>query len=71
MNAGASAITIVLASHVTQDSTITARLIPRTANQLIISTTSSKTLGVSAYTITGSAVTPSISSLTFDVILQS
>ncbi|HHV7344886.1 TPA: hypothetical protein ACUNBP_001439 [Enterobacter ludwigii] len=71
VNAGASAITIVLASHVTQDSTITARLIPRTANQLIISTTSSKTLGVSAYTITGSAVTPSISSLTFDVILQS
>ena len=42
VNAGASAITIVLASHVTQDSTITARLIPRTANQLIISTTSSK-----------------------------
>ncbi|ENY0880985.1 hypothetical protein ACFVFU_002105 [Enterobacter hormaechei] len=71
VNAGASAITIVLASHVTQDSTITARLIPRTANQLIISTTSSKTLGISAYTITGSAVTPSISSLTFDVILQS
>lgn len=71
VNAGASAITIVLASHVTQDSTITARLIPRTANQLIISTTSNKTLGVSAYTITGTAVTPSISSLTFDVILQS
>ena len=71
VNAGASAITIVLASHVTQESSITARLIPRTANQLIISTTSSKTLGVSAYTITGSAVTPSTSSLTFDVVLQS
>ncbi|WP_233161840.1 hypothetical protein [Enterobacter hormaechei] len=71
VNAGASAITIVLASHVTQESTITARLIPRTANQLIISTTSSKTLGVAAYTVTGTAVTPSISSLTFDVILQS
>lgn len=71
VNAGASAITIVLASHVTQDSTITARIIPRTANHLIISTTSNKTLGVSAYTITGTAVTPSISSLTFDVILQS
>ncbi|MES3569986.1 hypothetical protein QDR03_05075 [Enterobacter hormaechei] len=71
VNAGASAITIVLASHVTQESTITARLIPRTANQLIISTTSNKTLGVAAYTVTGTAVTPSISSLTFDVILQS
>ena len=71
VNAGASAITIVLASHVTQDSTITARLIPRTANQFVIATTSSKTLGINAYSIAGASITPSTSSMTFDVVLSS
>jgi|GEM_PF-5413128 len=68
---GASAITIALAAHVTQDAALTARIIARTANQFIIATTSSKTLGINAYTIAGVSVTPSTSSMTFDVVLSS
>lgn len=68
---GASAITIALASHVTQDAALTARIIARTANQFVIATTSSKTLGINAYTIAGVSVTPSTSSMTFDVVLSS
>ncbi|HIC0774327.1 TPA: hypothetical protein ACW0NO_000629 [Enterobacter ludwigii] len=68
---GASAITIALASHVTQDASLTARIIARSANHFVIATTSSKTLGINAYTITGSSVTPSTSSMTFDVVLSS
>ncbi|MGR5938491.1 tail fiber/spike domain-containing protein [Enterobacter ludwigii] len=67
---GASAITIALASHVTQDAALTARIIARTANQFVIATTSSKTLGINAYTIAGVSVTPSTSSMTFDVVLS-
>ncbi|WP_449542229.1 tail fiber/spike domain-containing protein [Enterobacter ludwigii] len=68
---GASSITIALASHVTQDAVLTARIIPRTANHFVIETTSSKTLGIKAYTIAGASVTPSTSSMTFDVVLSS
>ncbi|MGF6438070.1 hypothetical protein [Kosakonia sp. 1610] len=71
VNPGASAITINLASHVTQDAALTARVVSRTANQFVIATTSSKTLGINAYTIAGASVTPSTSSMTFDVVLSS
>jgi hypothetical protein len=66
-----NSVTIVFSGHVTQKAIEDCRVTPNNAAQLIVSSTTNKTLVINTYTIAGAALNPQSTNIGITVVLNS